>query len=64
MTLITLPKWAALIVCAIFWTGISIVMFIWMLIDSNYNWYGVASGAWASVALREAIKLKRAFFDD
>lgn len=59
----TLPKWAALIVCAIFWTGISIVMCVWMLIDSNYNWAGVAAGAWASVALREAIKLKRTFFN-
>nr|DAG81898.1 MAG TPA: hypothetical protein [Caudoviricetes sp.] len=60
----TLPKWAALIVYLIIWPGLSTGMCVWMLIDSNYNWAGVAAGAWASVALREAIKLKRTFFDD
>ena len=59
----TMPKWAALIVCAIFWPGLSTGMCVWMLINSDYNWSAFASGVWASIAIREMFKLKEIFFD-
>lgn len=62
MTLITLPKWAALIVYVIFWPGISSILCVWLTIDSGYNWTGFAAGISASIAVREMFKLKEIFF--
>ena len=64
MTLITLPKWAALIVYVIIWPGLSTTMCVWMLINGDYNWSAFASGVWASIAVREMFKLKETFFND
>ncbi len=64
MTLITLPKWTALIVYAIFRPGASIVVCVWMLINGDYNWSAFAAGVWASIAMREMFKLKETFFND
>lgn len=63
MTLITLPKWAALIVYVIIWPGLSTSMCVWMLINGDYNWSAFAAGVWASIAIREMFKLKEIFFD-
>lgn len=60
----TLPKWAALIIFAIFWPGLSAVLCVWFFVDSGYNWTGVASGILLSIAIRESLKLKRIFLDE
>jgi len=63
MTLFTLPKWAALVVAILIWPALSMAMSVWLFIESENSFMGFASGVFASCAIWDMRKIRRAFFN-
>lgn len=63
MTLFTLPKWAALAVVILIWPALSLAMSAWLFIESGSSFMGFAAGVFASCAICEVRKIRRAFFN-
>lgn len=63
MTLFTLPKWAALVVAVLIWPALSLAMSVWLFIESENSFMGFASGVFASCAIWDMRKIRRAFFN-